>query len=121
MSIISCTSCGARNRLGPIPRGTPRCSRCKTPLAWVVDASGGEIRAWEELDGAETGRQLWAAGKRLVDHAVTLGESVQRRQLFFVGVGFKLEGEPDRGEADWGVASHPKGASKIELALRIHS
>src|SRR5436190_17556945 len=40
MSIISCTSCGARNRLGPIPRGTPRCSRCKTPLAWVVDASG---------------------------------------------------------------------------------
>src|SRR2546423_12755418 len=40
MSIITCTSCGARNRLRPIPRGTPRCSRCKTPLPWVVDASG---------------------------------------------------------------------------------
>jgi thioredoxin 2 len=40
MSIISCSSCGARNRLGPIPRGTPRCSRCKTPLPWVVNASG---------------------------------------------------------------------------------
>lgn len=38
MAIISCTACGARNRVGAIPRGTPRCSRCKTPLPWIVDA-----------------------------------------------------------------------------------
>jgi thioredoxin 2 len=38
MSIIGCSSCGARNRVGPILRGTPRCARCKTPLPWVVDA-----------------------------------------------------------------------------------
>jgi thioredoxin 2 len=38
MSIISCTSCGARNRVGPIARGTPRCAKCKTALPWVVDA-----------------------------------------------------------------------------------
>jgi thioredoxin 2 len=38
MSIITCSSCGARNRVGPIARGTPRCAKCKTPLPWVVDA-----------------------------------------------------------------------------------
>jgi thioredoxin 2 len=38
MSIVTCTSCGARNRVGPIPSGTPRCAKCKTPLPWVVGA-----------------------------------------------------------------------------------
>jgi thioredoxin 2 len=37
-SIITCSSCGARNRVGPVPRGIPRCAKCKTPLPWVVDA-----------------------------------------------------------------------------------
>ena len=38
MAIIACTNCGARNRVGPTPRGTPRCPKCKTPLPWVVGA-----------------------------------------------------------------------------------
>jgi len=37
-TIITCPSCGARNRVGPVARGTPRCARCKSPLPWVVDA-----------------------------------------------------------------------------------
>lgn len=39
MAIIGCASCGARNRVGAIPRGTPRCAKCKAPLPWVVDAT----------------------------------------------------------------------------------
>jgi thioredoxin 2 len=38
MAIIGCPSCGARNRVGPIPRGTPRCAECKAALPWVIDA-----------------------------------------------------------------------------------
>jgi thioredoxin 2 len=38
MSILACPSCGARNRVGPIERGAPRCARCKTMLPWVVEA-----------------------------------------------------------------------------------
>jgi thioredoxin 2 len=38
MTIIVCPSCGARNRLGPIASGFPRCPRCKSELPWVVDA-----------------------------------------------------------------------------------
>ncbi len=38
MSIITCTNCGARNRVGAIPSGTPRCAKCKTALPWMVHA-----------------------------------------------------------------------------------
>ena len=38
MAIIACAFCGARNRIGAVSRGTPRCARCKSPLPWVVDA-----------------------------------------------------------------------------------
>jgi thioredoxin 2 len=38
VAVITCDSCGARNRVGAIPRGTPRCARCRSPLPWVVDA-----------------------------------------------------------------------------------
>ena len=38
MAIIECPSCGARNRVGAVASGTPRCARCKTGLPWVVDA-----------------------------------------------------------------------------------
>lgn len=38
MAIITCPSCAARNRVGAIERGVPRCAKCKTTLPWVVDA-----------------------------------------------------------------------------------
>jgi thioredoxin 2 len=38
MSILTCSQCGARNRIGAIETGTPRCAKCKTPLAWIVNA-----------------------------------------------------------------------------------
>jgi thioredoxin 2 len=38
MTIIECSCCRARNRVGAIARGTPRCSRCKSLLPWLVDA-----------------------------------------------------------------------------------
>jgi thioredoxin 2 len=38
VAIITCTNCGARNRVGAVASGTPRCAKCKTPLPWVVDA-----------------------------------------------------------------------------------
>jgi thioredoxin 2 len=38
MAVIACQNCGARNRVGAISRGVPRCPRCKSTLAWVVDA-----------------------------------------------------------------------------------
>ena len=45
MTIIKCQSCGARNRVGPIERGAPRCPKCKSELAWVVDADEAAFAA----------------------------------------------------------------------------
>ena len=38
MAIITCPSCSARNRVGAIAHGVPRCPRCKSELPWVIDA-----------------------------------------------------------------------------------
>ena len=45
MSIITCSQCGARNRVGAIESGTPRCAKCKTPLPWIVDADEASFAA----------------------------------------------------------------------------
>ena len=37
-TIITCSACGAKNRVRATPAGHPRCPRCKEPLPWVVDA-----------------------------------------------------------------------------------
>ncbi len=47
-TILGCPSCGTKNRVGPIPRGTPRCSRCKAALPWVVPADESSFAAESE-------------------------------------------------------------------------
>jgi thioredoxin 2 len=38
MSDIRCPSCSALNRVAAVPRGVPRCARCKALLPWLVEA-----------------------------------------------------------------------------------
>jgi thioredoxin 2 len=38
MSELRCPTCSARNRVGAIPRGVPRCGRCQKLLPWLVTA-----------------------------------------------------------------------------------
>ena len=38
ISILTCSSCGAANRIGPSERGAPHCGKCGERLAWVVNA-----------------------------------------------------------------------------------
>lgn len=46
--ILACPSCGTKNRVGPVPRGTPRCASCKTPLPWIVAADEQSFSAETE-------------------------------------------------------------------------
>lgn len=59
MSILACPSCGARNRVGPIERGAPRCARCKAMLPWLVDADTGTFAA-EAASSVPVVVDLWA-------------------------------------------------------------
>jgi thioredoxin 2 len=60
MAIVACPSCGTRNRLGAIERGTPRCASCKTMLPWVVDADEASFAA-ETTASVPVVVDFWAA------------------------------------------------------------
>ncbi len=48
-SVLTCASCGKRNRIRPSARGAPHCGSCDAPLPWIVSAADGtfdvEVRA----------------------------------------------------------------------------
>jgi thioredoxin 2 len=49
-TVVSCTQCGTKNRVGAAPSGVPRCSVCQTLLPWIVDASADSFEA--EIDSS---------------------------------------------------------------------
>lgn len=59
MAILTCPSCGARNRVGAVARGAPRCARCKTMLPWLVEADAGDFDA-EATASVPVVVDLWA-------------------------------------------------------------
>jgi thioredoxin 2 len=59
VAILSCPSCGARNRVGPIARGVPRCARCKTKLPWLVEAGSATFEG-EATASVPVVVDLWA-------------------------------------------------------------
>jgi thioredoxin 2 len=44
-TIITCPSCGTKNRVRPTPSGVPRCSACHTLLPWIVEATQASFDA----------------------------------------------------------------------------
>jgi thioredoxin 2 len=38
-SVLTCTNCGAKNRIRPKASGVPTCGRCGQALPWLVNAS----------------------------------------------------------------------------------
>ncbi len=60
MAIINCPTCGARNRVGQIAQGFPRCPRCKSVLPWLVDADADTFTA-ETTASVPVVVDFWAA------------------------------------------------------------
>ena len=60
MAIVTCPACSARNRVGAIDRGVPRCAKCKTNLPWVVDANAATF-ADETAASVPVVVDYWAA------------------------------------------------------------
>jgi thioredoxin 2 len=60
MTIIACPTCHARNRVGPIAQGIPRCPRCKSTLPWVVEADADTFAA-ETTASVPVVVDFWAA------------------------------------------------------------
>ena len=60
VTIIGCPTCSARNRVGPIAQGVPRCPRCKSALPWVVDGDTDTFTA-ETTASVPVVVDFWAA------------------------------------------------------------
>jgi thioredoxin 2 len=43
VSILTCASCGAKNKIRPSERGAPHCGTCGTALPWLVNATDQSI------------------------------------------------------------------------------
>lgn len=41
--VVSCPSCGARNRLPNAATGSPRCAKCSAALPWLVEVGDEEF------------------------------------------------------------------------------
>lgn len=42
-AVMTCPSCGTRNRVANNAAGKPRCSQCSTALPWLANVEGGEF------------------------------------------------------------------------------
>ena len=106
MAIITCPSCGTRNRVGAIARGTPRCPRCKSPLPWVVEADGSSFTN-ETTASVPVVVDFWAAWCgpcRMV--APVLAELAEKHAGRVKVVKVDVEENPDLG-ARFGARSIP--------------
>ena len=48
--VVSCPSCGARNRVPVGAKGHPRCAKCPTDLPWLVAAGDTDFAAAVDTD-----------------------------------------------------------------------
>lgn len=39
VSVLTCKSCGTKNKIRPSPRGVPTCANCRSELPWLVNAT----------------------------------------------------------------------------------
>ena len=59
VSVLTCASCGKKNRIRPSARGTPHCGACDTPLPWLVNASDATFKV-ETRTSVPVLVDLWA-------------------------------------------------------------
>jgi thioredoxin 2 len=59
VSILSCASCGTKNRIRPSARGVPACASCHASLPWLVHASDATFDVEAEAQVAVL-VDLWA-------------------------------------------------------------
>ena len=58
--VISCPSCGRKNRVPAAASGTPRCGNCHQPLPWIADAGDDSFAEVAEAASLPVVVDLWA-------------------------------------------------------------
>ncbi|MDO5699347.1 MAG: thioredoxin [Dermatophilus congolensis] len=58
--IVSCPSCGTRNRVPAAASGLPRCPKCKSDVPWIADATDSDFDAVADSSKVPVLIDLWA-------------------------------------------------------------
>jgi thioredoxin 2 len=58
--VITCPSCGRKNRVPAAANGTPSCGNCHKPLPWIVDAGDDDFAEVAERSSVPALVDLWA-------------------------------------------------------------
>ncbi len=59
-TMISCSNCGARNRVPIATAGKPRCAKCHLDLPWLAEASGATFDSIIKQSSLPVLVDLWA-------------------------------------------------------------
>lgn len=59
-AIVTCPSCGTRNRVPATASGTPRCPHCKADLPWVANAGDDDFAEVADSAKVPVLVDLWA-------------------------------------------------------------
>ena len=58
--VVTCGSCGRKNRVPASASGHPRCAQCKSDLPWIVDAGDADFADVVERSSLPVLLDLWA-------------------------------------------------------------
>lgn len=58
--VVSCTTCGKKNRVPQVASGVPRCAQCKGMLPWTVDVDDTNFVAATSTAPVPVVLDLWA-------------------------------------------------------------
>ena len=58
--VVSCASCGAKNRVPVVTSGHPRCGKCQEDLPWLVDVGQSDFDAVVKKSSVPVLVDLWA-------------------------------------------------------------
>jgi thioredoxin 2 len=58
--VITCPSCGKKNRVPAAAKGRPRCAQCHEDLPWIADAGDAQFAAVVEDASLPVVVDLWA-------------------------------------------------------------
>jgi thioredoxin 2 len=58
--VVTCPTCGQKNRVQAAAAGIPQCAKCSSPLPWLVEVTSADFKASVEASPLPVLADFWA-------------------------------------------------------------
>jgi thioredoxin 2 len=58
--VVTCPTCGQKNRVQAAAAGVPQCAKCSSPLPWLVEVTSADFKASVEASPLPVLADFWA-------------------------------------------------------------